>query len=205
MAHQEGAAGDYYNVTWPGFAGITTAMAPGRFSVAINQPPMRRRHANFYLDWTRNRFGVWRRGGLPPVHALRHVCDHCRDVEEARAYLESVPLCLPGFFSVSGASALEGFIVERSETRAAVHETPACIANHWRLLDEGGRSRGYMSEDRLVQMEAERDVAPDDFSWVVPPIYNATTCVAVIANAATSKLIVQGVEADGPATDVFTL
>lgn len=205
VAHQEGPAGAYFNVTWPGFAGVTTAMAPDRFSVALNQPPMRRRHGAFPLDWLRNRWGVWRHNGLPPVHALRHVCDHCADVAEARTYLESVPLCMPGFFSVGGLNGDDGFIVERTENSGATHAAPACIANHWRLLDQGGRSRGYMSEDRLVQMEANRDAAPDDFSWVTPPILNETTCVAVVANAATGKLLVTGWEAACPATEVFSL
>ena len=42
VARQQGAAGGYYNVTWPGYVGVLTAMAPGRFSAAINQPPLRR-------------------------------------------------------------------------------------------------------------------------------------------------------------------
>ncbi len=35
-------AGDFLNVTWPGFAGVLTAVAPGRFAASINQAPMRR-------------------------------------------------------------------------------------------------------------------------------------------------------------------
>ncbi len=54
-------------------------------------------------------------------------------------------------------------------------------------------------------MESVRDGVGDDFSWVVPPIFNTATRVAVIANAATGKLLVQGWEAEGPATPVFTL
>ena len=38
-------AGDFLNVTWPGFAGVLTAVAPGRFAASINQAPMRRRTA----------------------------------------------------------------------------------------------------------------------------------------------------------------
>lgn len=205
VARQEGPAGTYFNVTWPGFAGVTTAMAPGRFCVAVNQPPMRRRHGSFPLDWLRNRWSVWRHDGLPPVHALRHVCDRCADVAEARAYLQAVPLCLPGFFSVSGLDGADGFIMERTEARAAAHAAPACIANHWRLMDEGGRSRGYMSEERLALMEKTRDAAEDGFAWVAPPILNETTRVAVVANARTEKLLVLGLEADGPATEVFSL
>ena len=43
MARMEGPAGDFFNVTWPGYVGALTAMAPGRFSAAINQAPLRRR------------------------------------------------------------------------------------------------------------------------------------------------------------------
>ena len=43
VTRQRGAAGDFLNVTWPGFAGVLTAVAPGRFAASINQAPMRRR------------------------------------------------------------------------------------------------------------------------------------------------------------------
>ena len=36
VARFEGTEGRYDAVTWPGFVGIATAMAPGRFSAAIN-------------------------------------------------------------------------------------------------------------------------------------------------------------------------
>lgn len=206
VAHQHGPAGAYYNIGWPGFAGVTTAMAPGRFAIAINQPPMRQHHRSFPINWARNRWGVWRGGGVPPVHALRHVCDHCPTAAAARDYLMTVALCLPGFFTISGADAGEGCVIERSETRSAVLEGPTAIANHWRVLtDEGGQARGENSEDRLAQMEALREGAADDLGWLAPPILNATTRAAVVANAATGTLIVQGFEPDGPATKIFRL
>ena len=40
IAHKWGAAGDFYNVTWPGYVGTLTAMAPGRFAASINQAPL---------------------------------------------------------------------------------------------------------------------------------------------------------------------
>ena len=43
------------------------------------------------------------------------------------------------------------------------------------------------------------------FSWLVPPIVNACTRLAVAANAAAGGLEVQGWEADGPATAVLRL
>ena len=40
---QRGPAGEFLNVTWPGFTGVLTATAPGRFAASINQAPMGRR------------------------------------------------------------------------------------------------------------------------------------------------------------------
>src|SRR5436305_8649679 len=43
VALMSGAAGEFYNVTWPGFVGALTAMAPGRFAASVNQAPLKRR------------------------------------------------------------------------------------------------------------------------------------------------------------------
>src|SRR3954470_19895403 len=43
VLRQTGAAGDFWNVTWPGAVGVLTAIAPGRFAAAINQAPSERR------------------------------------------------------------------------------------------------------------------------------------------------------------------
>ncbi len=205
VSHQRGPAGGYYNVTWPGFAGITTAMAPGRFAAAVNQPPMRWTSPVMAVDWMVNRLAIWRVGGLPPAHLLRRIFDECRTYEEAREMLLETPVCLPAFFSLSGMHGGEGCAIERLETRAALREAPVSTANHWICLQVPGRARGTDSPGRWHSMESVRDGAGDDFSWVVPPIFNAATRVAVIANAATGKLAVQGWEAEGPVTPVFTL
>ena len=42
VARHESPAGSWLNVTWPGFVGVLTGMAPGRFSIAYNQAPIRR-------------------------------------------------------------------------------------------------------------------------------------------------------------------
>ena len=39
----QGPAGEFFNITWPGFVGALTAMAPWRFAAAINQAPLWRR------------------------------------------------------------------------------------------------------------------------------------------------------------------
>jgi hypothetical protein len=43
VARMRGPAGEYYSVTWPGYVGTLTALAPNRFAAAINQAPLRRR------------------------------------------------------------------------------------------------------------------------------------------------------------------
>jgi len=48
VALQDGGAGIYANVTWPGAVGVLTAVAPGRFAAAINQAPMFRARVGWY-------------------------------------------------------------------------------------------------------------------------------------------------------------
>jgi len=205
VARQHGKAGPYYNVTWPGFVGVLTAMAPGRFSVAINQPPMRRFSGSCWFDWAINRTGTWRKSDLPPSHLLRRVFDECITYADAREMLIETPLCVPAFFSLAGSKGTEGCVIERLEHRAAVHDAPVSITNHWLSFEVSGRDRGVDSVGRRGQMDGVRDSVPDDFSWLLPPILNETTRLAVIANAARGSLIARGFETTGAATRVFSL
>ncbi|MDP6785878.1 MAG: hypothetical protein QF830_03870 [Rhodospirillales bacterium] len=205
VAARQGPAGPFHDVTWPGFVGVATAMAPGRFSAAINQPPMRVFSPSFHLDWVLNRARVWRRPGLPPTHLLRRVFDDCPTFGEAKAALTETPLCLPAFFILSGIEADQGCVIERLEDQAHVHEAPASIANQWLDFSVRGRGRGGDNQARRDAMADLGGQADDDFSWVAPPILNPTTRISVIANAREESLVVQGWEAGAPATQVFTL
>jgi hypothetical protein len=205
VARQQSAAGLYYNVTWPGYVGVLTAMAPGRFSAAINQPPLRRFTRSCAFDWVLGRFSLWRQPGLPPSHLLRRVFDECHSYEEAKRMLVETPLCAPVFFSLSGMSAEEGCVIERLETAALVHEAPFCISNHWVGFDCPGHDRGNDSIGRRASMQRVLASAGDAFSWLAPPTLNRYTRLVVIANTARCFLSVQGWEKDGPATSVFTL
>ena len=202
---QENANGAYFNVTWPGFVGILTAMAPGRFSAAINQPPMRRHTRSCWFDWAINRYGVWRRTGYPPPHLLRKVFDECSTYEEAKTMLVETPLCIPAFFSLSGLNPDQGCVIERLENKAAVLESPASIANHWLHIQMPGRDRGLDSRGRLKMMEEIRGRPWRNFDWVKPPILNPTTRLSVIANAQKGALSVLGWEVEKAATAPFHL
>jgi hypothetical protein len=209
VAGHEGGAGAWWNVTWPGFVGVATAMAPGRFAAAINQPPMTRRTPSCWLDWVINRAAVWQSRALPPVHLLRRVFETARTYAEAKEMLARTPLSIPVFFSLAGTGPGEGCVIERLENGAVVRDAPAAAANHW-IADHqsgqgGGRMRGEDSLGRYARMESLLDRMPDDFSWVRSPILNPTTRLAVIANPGAGALSVRGYEEDGPATAVFRL
>ena len=63
VARMRGAAGDFFSVTWPGYVGALTALAPSRFAACVNQAPMRRRTAHRWLrgyDLAANAVAVWR-------------------------------------------------------------------------------------------------------------------------------------------------
>lgn len=206
VIRQDGGAGVYYTVSWPGYVGVLTAMAPGRFSIAINQPPMRRFSGACWLDWVMNRTGVWRGLGLPPSHLARSICDTATSYAEARRRLMETPLCIPAFFILAGANADEGCVIERSEARAAVHPQPAAIANHWLGLTIPGHDRGTDSHGRRERMKKLLHRGNvESFDWVRPPILNPTTRLAAVANAATGELAVMGYERSRPATRIFTL
>jgi len=160
------------------------------------------------IDWGVNRVRLWREEALPPVHLMRQVFDQCRTYIEARDILENTPVAMPALFSLSGVSPDECCIIERTEDEVCVHHGPGSVANHWLRLDIPAHSRGIDSKGRLAQMRALGSDAPDDFSWVRPPILNPTTRLSVIANAATGHLKVLGWERDAegevsPATMIY--
>jgi hypothetical protein len=222
VALQDGGAGAYANVTWPGAVGVLTAVAPGRFAAAINQAPMYRRTlglALFPADFLLNGIGTWRgRGRWPASHLLRHAFDRCAGFEEAVELLTETPLARPTLFSIVGAEPGQGCLIERTETAATVHRGRACIANDWhpqgpkrpgRWIPRGRLIRGMPdSEHRRSRLDRHAPAAP--FDWLDEPVLNGLTRLAVEASAATGELRVVGFEptsrrmtAASPATEIF--
>ena len=206
MARQSGPAGDYLNATWPGSIGLWTAMAPGRFAAAINQPPLRS-HSPLTVpfDWLAARARQYTSRDLPPSHLLRQVFDHCTDYREALACLRDTPLCIPVFFTLAGNEPGEGCIIERTENEAIVHQAPSAISNHWITIQRPGRQRGRNSQARRAQMMAAMTAHNPDFAWVTPPIANRDTRVAAEMNPATGEFTLQGWEGVEPVTEILRL
>jgi hypothetical protein len=206
VALQDGGAGPYANVTWPGAVGVLTALAPGRFAAAINQAPLYRRTQAMALlpaDFLLNAGATWRLNGHWPVaHLLRHVFDTCSTYEEAVEAISRAPLAKPALISIVGCRPREGCLIERTEREARLHQGRGAVANDWhpagparpgRWLCRGALIRGLDdSERRRAQLEAHRAAAP--FDWLEDPVLNGLTRLAVEMSPATGSLNVRGFE-----------
>ena len=121
LAHMSGEAGDFVSVTWPGYVGVLTAMAPQRFAACINQAPMWRRTRHRWLrpyDFAANAVTVWSGDGrMPPDQLLRQAFEVCADYETARRMLETTPLSRSVIYTLVGCAARERCVIERTEDR----------------------------------------------------------------------------------------
>jgi hypothetical protein len=212
---QSSKAGDFYNITWPGVSGVYTGMAPGRFSAAINQAPMREHKKSRLRNWFENRLLVEKEDAIPPTHLLRQVFEQAKSYKDAKKMLMETPLAMPVIFTLTGLNAGEGCIIERLERTAEVTELNAspqlCTSNEFNtsltMVGEGWTPRAKDSPGRYRQASEIHgyELATDNFDWIKAPMVNALTRLCVIADAATCRLQVQGFEGMAPATDVFIL
>ena len=201
-ARVAGRAGPFATMTWPGFTGALQTMAPGRFSAALNQAPLRRLGGGiFALDWIANKARVWTMPHLPPLHLLRKVMETAPDYATARRILRDTPISTPATFSLAGLAPDETCVIERTETHAHVIDGAACVTNHWQGLDHGGHSRGIDSEARLACISQVGPVELDPaFPWLKRPVLNDLTRLAMVADATLGRLVAQGYEDGKPAT-----
>lgn len=204
LLRQQGPAGDFAHLSWPGAVGVLTGFAPGRFAASINQPPIRRRAP---LDWATLDAGfaawdAWRVSGrLPALHLLRHVFETAPDFAAARRALETTPIAAPVIFTLVGLRPDETCVIERDVAAHATRMGVASAANAWRYAEFPGDWRvGPASELALDSAErsaaieawAGREGAP--FAWLVDPILNGMTRLAVEADPAAGTLRAQGYE-----------
>jgi hypothetical protein len=217
VARMRGPAGEFFNVTWPGFVGVLTAMAPGRFAAAINQAPLRRRTRHPWLrpvDIALNAVRTWWRvRHMPPDHLLRLVCETAPTYAQARRMLETVPVARPVIFTLAGCARGERCVIERTEEGHATQDD-AVAANDWRHGVEpwearvGGKQTlvstfaeaAENSRARRAALAAWDGVfAAAAFDWVAAPVLNPYTRVAVemCPRAATLRVVGYEVPADG--------
>jgi hypothetical protein len=211
VARHRGAAGAWYNVTWPGFVGVLTGMAPGRFAIAYNQAPIRWRSGLWPLDWVLERVRLGPRRAIPATHLIRRAFETCRTFAEAFRLLKETPIAYTGLITLAGAGG-EAAIIERAEDQAFVHDGPGAIPNQWLNPEWRGHPRGIDSSGRLSQC---RLLLPGlkhlehDFGWLQYPMLNKLGRLAVIADLKTGDLAVMGLEQGGnhavPGTECFRI
>jgi hypothetical protein len=209
-ARVAGPVGGYVALTWPGYTGVINGMAPGRFSAALNQAPMRFSAGLMPIDWVMARAKLWQTPHPTAAHVLRAAFDHSVSFRDAKAFLFETPIAAPCIFSLAGVAPDETCVIERTETTARVFVGTAAAANHWQPEPSGsydwrGRSRGVDSQKRgqlMTDISADLSLDFDTLPW---PIINAHTRLVMVADAARGELAAQGYESDGPATEVLSL
>ena len=215
VMRRQGPAGAYLNVTWPGFAGVLTAMAPGRFAASINQAPMKRRTPLLWLDYALNALIALRGSdGLPPEHLLRQTFETCATFEQAHRLLATAPVARPVLFLLIGCVPGERAVIERDGDRSRTYRDDTAMANDWREPRPGWRPRccgaGTPVENnrrRCAALAAFTGRDAPNFGWVADPVLNGCTRLSVEMLPATGRLVVAGWEPDGrdgaaPATTV---
>lgn len=214
VSRQQGPAGEFYNITWPGVSGVFQATAPGRFAAAINQAPMRRHRMTYPGDWLVNRKQLFRSSALPPAHLLRQVFETAPDYDTAKHLLAYTPIALPVIYILSGTKNREGCIIERTEHDHAIRDLSSghvCAANHFTThVNEqryGWRQRWFnASPQRARQAEVlNLEALKKDFSWLVAPIANRGTRLAMTTCPATGSLQLIGTHGKKPVTNIFKL
>jgi hypothetical protein len=209
-----GTAGDFFSITWPGYVGALTALAPSRFAACVNQAPMRRRTTHRWLrgyDFARNAYAVWRSDGLmPPDQLLRQTFELCADFAAARRMLATTPVSRPVIYVLVGCAAGERCVIERTETGFVTREHDTSAANDWlpRRPDWEGRigTRRFLTDsfaDAANYSRARREslvgwtgtCAAPSFAWVREPVLNPYTRLAVAMCPARGVLRAIGYEA----------
>lgn len=198
-------AGPFVLLTWPGYSGVLQVMAPERFSAALNQAPMRKPSGLFYVDWAAGRRKVWSMPHPTPGHLLRSVSEEAKTYAEARRMLMERPISTPAIFTLAGIGPNETAVIERTEHDARVRDGAQVAANHWEAAGWHGHPRGKQSAQRARMMSG---IAPDfdpHFAWLKAPILNENTRLVMVADAHEGRLVAQGFEKSGPATEVLGL
>jgi hypothetical protein len=215
VARMRGAAGEYFSVTWPGYVGVLTAMAPGRFASAINQAPLWRRTRRPWLrffDIAANAVNTWRHvRHIPPDQLLRAVFEECESFAVARRRLETTPIARPVIFTLAGTRPDERCVIERTEERFTTRATATCAANDW--LDSLDGWEGRVGADVVMTCSREEAGAAsrrrrealdgwngsfdrDSLAWVTAPVLNRFTRLAIEMCASSGSLRVAGYELD---------
>ncbi|HXJ20845.1 MAG TPA: C45 family peptidase [Polyangia bacterium] len=164
-AHGGNAIGPYQMVSWPGFIGALSGLAPGRFSVTLNAAISNERPSL----------------AAPVVLVLRRVLESCRDFGAAVDLLERTPIAADCLLLVAGTRQGEMAVIERTSTRAAVRGPErgfVAVTNDYRSLAAVGSAK---VGDRLQETACARfDRAVARLSEALPQ--NPAECLQILSD-----------------------
>jgi len=218
IARMRGPAGEFFSVTWPGYSGALTALAPGRFAAAVNQAPLWRRASAPWLrpfDIAANALRTWGIRFCPPDHLLREVFESCRNFGEAKRRLETVPIARPVIYTLIGCTRGERCVIERTEEGFSSRGEDTAAANDWLHRAQRWEARvnsavllTISTDEAAARSRARREslwnwpqpFARAGFAWVTPPVLNPFTRMAVEMCAARGTLRAVGYEIEEPGT-----
>jgi hypothetical protein len=228
IARMRGAGGDFFSVTWPGYIGVLTAMAPRRFAASLNQAPMWRRTRHRWLRPFDHAINMLRVSGVPciaPDQLLRRAFDECRDFASARHLLEVTPVARPAIYTLVGCAPDEGCVIERTETEFLTRFGGTCAANDWEPCRPGWEGRigmrrflvssfaeaaGFSRARRESLAAWNGSLSASEFDWLREPVLNPYTRLAVSMNPARGILRAVGYDLTGdvlpaPVTEICEL
>jgi len=213
VVRTKGPAGEYLSVTWPGYVGVLTAMAPSRFAACINQAPMWRRTLHPWLrlyDLAANSIHTWVNiRHMPPDQVLRQVFENCPTYDAAKTMLENTPVARPVIYTLIGCAPSERCVIERTENGFETREDDTSAANDWvpnrpNWEARMGATQFLTSESAVVAARCRdrRDalagwgglLSRSGFDWLKPPVLNPYTRLAVTMSPARAILRVAGYE-----------
>jgi hypothetical protein len=138
------AAGPYELVSWPGYIGALSGLAPGRFAVTLN------------AAISRERPSITR----PVVLLIRPVLEACGTYCEALELLQRTPIAADCLLLLTGTRAGEMAVIERTSTRASrplplcgIEMVEACVETDIVLIWPNVNCASQLGSDRgpLVQ------------------------------------------------------
>jgi len=117
-----GPAGDFKAVTFPGYVGVLTGVAKGRFSASINMTL----DEDESISYT----------GNPVSLILREAFEICEDFETAKEFLLNADSFAPAMVHLVGTEPGENCIILVNDHRCKNHvqeteDDSLCITNHW--------------------------------------------------------------------------
>ena len=212
IARHDTAYGAFFNPTWPGYAGVVTAMAPGRFAAAINQGPRMPVLGMQLLDDIVTHLRVLAAcGAVPAAHLLRRTFEGAADFERAIEILsnEAVTIAMPALFVVAGVEPEQCCVVEAWGSNRRVHYAGTTaplgvgVANQWLSPDLAGRARSARgttthpeannSARRTIITQLQKG-AFHGASDLPEPVINRSTVMVVTANAQQGQMTVEALD-----------